>query len=306
MRFDRLDLNLLVALDVLLETRSVSEAARRLYLSQPAVTGALKRLREFFEDDLLVQSGRRMLLTRRAEDLISPVKRALALIRSEITSPDRFEPETATRRFLIAASDYAYTILIADVMARAAIAAPGVSFELITPGTHAAERFSRAELDLFLTVEPMTIAHHPQSRLWRDEEVIISWAGADHNDHISADAFFSAGHAVALFGPDRQPSLSDAYLQKSGPERRVEVLLPSFSSLPQAIVGTRRLATMHRLLAEHFAQYYPIRLHRPWIAFPEVVETVQWHQVRATDPGLKWMLDLFAECLQGLPAHAQI
>ena len=73
MRFERLDLNLLVALDALIEDRNVSMAARRLYLSQPALTGALNRLRDFFGDDLLIPSGRQMMLTPKAEELRGPV-----------------------------------------------------------------------------------------------------------------------------------------------------------------------------------------------------------------------------------------
>ncbi|MGD4540209.1 LysR family transcriptional regulator, partial [Xanthomonas citri pv. citri] len=106
MRFERLDLNLLVALDVLIAERSVSAAAKRLHLSQPAVSGALNRLREFFRDDLLVQVGRQMVLTPKADELADPVRDALLLIRTRITQPAGFDPATAEREFTIVASDY--------------------------------------------------------------------------------------------------------------------------------------------------------------------------------------------------------
>lgn len=306
MRFDRLDLNLLVALDALLDCRGVSDAARRLNLSQPAVTGALNRLRQFFEDELLVLSGRRMLLTPKAEALVRPVRRTLMMIRSEITQPGHFDPATARRRFNIAVSDYAYTILLADLIAKAAQLAPGISFELVPPSSQAAERLERAEIDLFITVAPFAMAHHPQLPLWRDEEVVISWTKAGYPERIDVDAFFEAGHAVALFGPDRQPSLTDVYLSQTERERHVELLLPNFSALPQAVVGTRRLATMHRLYAEHFAHLYPIRLHDAWQPFPEIIEIAQWHGVREKDPGLRWLVTLLQETLNDLPAHARL
>src|SRR5687767_5141559 len=107
MRFERLDLNLLVALDVLIEERSVSVAANRLFLSQPALSGALNRLREYFNDELLVQSGRQMILTPKAEELRAPVREALMFIRSRITTPSDFDPATAQRKFILVASDYA-------------------------------------------------------------------------------------------------------------------------------------------------------------------------------------------------------
>src|SRR4051812_4555036 len=104
MRFERLDLNLLVAFDALIEDRSVSMAAKRLFLSQPALSGALNRLRDFFGDELLVPSGRQMIPTPKAEELRGPVREALMLIRSRITTPSTFDPATADRLFSLAAS----------------------------------------------------------------------------------------------------------------------------------------------------------------------------------------------------------
>ncbi len=305
MRFDRLDLNLLAAFDVLAETRSVSEAARRLNLSQPAVSGALNRLRDFFEDELLVPSGRQMLLTPKAEELAEPVRRALMLVRAEITRPGRFDAATTHRRFIVVASDYAYTILFAGLIAEAAHLAPGISFEILPPSSDAVDRLGRAEIDLFVTVEPYRIARHPGLALWRDDEVIISWAESGYRT-MDEDVFFAAGHAVVLFGADRRPSLSDVYYGQIERERRIELLLPNFAALPQAVVGTRRLATMHRLYAEHFARHFPIQIHENWAPLPDIVEVAQWHEVRARDPGMIWLLDLVRSHVSRLPARARL
>jgi len=306
MRFDDLDLNLLAVLDMLLETRSVSETARRLHRSQPAITGALNRLRAFFGDDLLVSSGRQMLPTRRAAELTKPVRRALMLIRGEITQPGSFDPSTSRRHFIIAASDYAYTILLSHIIVEAARIAPGISFEVIPPSGEASDRLSRAEIDLLFTVAPFQDASHPFLPLWRDEEVIISWAGAGYPDEIDSVAFYRASHALVVIGSDRRPTVTDAYVQKSHPERVARVQVPGFSSLPLAITGTARLATMHRLYAEHFARAYPIKIHRPAEAFPEIVEGVQWHQIHSRDPGTLWLLDRLKCQRDQLPEHSQM
>lgn len=305
MRFDRLDLNLLVALNVLIEVRNVSEAGRRLHLSQPAVTGALNRLRDYFEDELLVQNGRRMVLTTRAEELRAPIAQALALIRSEITCPAQFDPATASRRFTIVASDYAYTILLSHLLARVAHEAPGISFDIATPGTDTKDQFARSEIDLFFTVDPFTVPRHPQLPLWRDTEVVISWREAGY-EMISENDFFASGHAVAMFGPDRQPSRTDAHLAGLGRQRHIEVRVPSFSALPQAVVGTRRLATMHRLYAEHFAAFYPIKVHDSWASLPPVVEVAQWNSSRSRDPGVQWLVAMIKDCTADLPHHARV
>ncbi|WP_417227731.1 LysR family transcriptional regulator [Amphritea sp.] len=299
MRFDGLDLNLLVALEALIEERHVSAAARRIHLSQPAVTGALKRLREYFNDELLVQRGRRMFLTPKAEALAEPVHRALLQIRGEITRAGSFDPATTARHFVISASDYAYTILLGNVVAKAATLAPKVTFEIVPPSEQTINRFDRAEIDLLLTVDTLALSNHTFTELWRDDEVIISWDEAGFEE-IDVDTFFACGHAIAAFGPERRPSIADHYIDRNGWKRRVEVQLPEFGALCQAIIGTKRLATMHRRYALHFAKLYPIKLHPTWTPFPEIVEGIQWHNVRDSDPGLQWLAGLLQTSSQEL------
>lgn len=291
MRFDGLDLNLLVALEALIEERHVSAAARRIHLSQPAVTGALKRLREYFDDELLTQRGRRMFLTPKAEALADPVRRALFQIRGEITRAGSFDPNTTARHFVVSASDYAYTILLANVISQSATLAPFVTFEIVSPNEHVNARFERAEIDLLLTVDRFALPKHTFTELWRDEEVIISWDKAGY-EYIDEDTFFASGQAVATFGSERRASIADSYIDRNGRKRRIEVQVPEFGALCQAIVGTKRLATMHRRYALHFAKLYPIKLHTTWEPFPEIIEGMQWHSVRNEDPGLQWLTGL--------------
>ena len=294
MRYDRLDLNLLVALDILLDEKSVSAAARRLNLSQPAVTGALNRLREYFGDDLLVQSGRRMLLSPKAEELRDPVRRALLQIRAEITRPGDFDPATTRRHFMIVASDYAYAILLADVLARMAAEAPNVSVEVMPPSPRTGEMFDRAEIDLFITISEYTIADHPAELLFQDQTVVICCKDAGY-DRIDAETFYAASHAVALFGAARLPSFPDREVAELGRERRIDVLLPSFSLLPQAVLGMRRMALMHQLHAKQFAKLYPIELHPSPVPIAPINEVAQWHAIRDRDPGVSWFRKILGE-----------
>jgi LysR family nod box-dependent transcriptional activator len=298
-RYDRLDLNLLVALDILLEEMSVSAAARRLNLSQPAVTGALNRLRDYFGDELLVQSGRRMLLSPKAEELREPVRRALLQIRAEITQPGEFDPATSRRHFNIVASDYAYSIVLSAVIARLASEAPQVSVEVMPPSPRTGDMFDRAEIDLFITIGEYMIADHPAEPLLQDQTVVICWKDAGY-DTIDLETFYKAGHAVALFGSDRLPSLADREVAALGRKRRIDVMLPSFSWLPQAVLGTRRLALMHQLHARHFARLYPIDLHPTPVPIPAINEVVQWHAIREKDPGVAWLRAVLREQSQEL------
>src|SRR5262245_4933192 len=112
MRFNRLDLNLLVALDALLAEQNITRAAERLHLSQSAVSGALARLREHFQDELLVQVGRRMTRTPLAESLAQPVREILAQVQATVERRPGFDPSTSDRQFSIMVSDYVTTVLM--------------------------------------------------------------------------------------------------------------------------------------------------------------------------------------------------
>jgi LysR family transcriptional regulator, nod-box dependent transcriptional activator len=292
MRFERLDLNLLVVLDVLIEEKSVSAVARRLNLSQPAISGSLNRLREYFGDDLLVPSGRTMLLTPKAEELRDPVRDALMLIRTRITTPLAFDPATAERCFVITASDYAFNVLLADVMAQASKIAPRISFDLVPTTKRATEMLERGQIDLFITISSFMVDGHPHRPLWQDEHCVIAWSEGRYGRSLSAEDFLEAGHAVAYFGSDRQPAFTESYLGQQGVNRKIDVRLPNFSILPQAIVGTDRIATMYRRHAEYFAQYLPLSIHAPPLPLPDVTEEMQWHKVRDKDDGLQWLIEL--------------
>ena len=291
MRFQRLDLNLLVALNVLIEERSVSAAAKRLNLSQPAVSGALNRLREFFDDELLVQSGRQMVLSAKAQELADPVRDALMLIRTRITTPVQFDPSTAERTFRIIASDYVYTVLLADVMAHAAVHAPNIGFEIVPPELRTTEMLERGEADLLVTLESYVTMDQPTVKLFSDVHAAICWSGSVHSGGIDEAAFHAADHAIAYFGPARIQSVSESFFAQQGIERNVEVWVPSFTMLPQAVVGTDRIATMQKRYADYWARILPITVLPVPIETPPIEEVAQWHVARDKDQGIKWLVD---------------
>lgn len=301
LRFDRLDLNLLVALDALIEHRNVSAAAKQIFLSQPAVSGALGRLREYFGDELLVSVGRQMLLTPKAEELRLPVREALMLIRSRITTPSTFEPSTAEREFTIVASDYAYSVFTSKVIRTAADSAPNVKFEISSTSIATRDKFERGEFDLLMTVDAYLSDEHPRLELFEDEQAVISWSGGPYAKDLTSERYLAADHVIPIFGADRHPAITETFFNQLGLERRIQVRVPSFSAVPEAIVGTARLGTMWRRQAEIFAGYLPITLHRPPVPMPRVIEEVQWHRFREADEGLRWLLALIRSEASKMP-----
>ncbi|RBP47193.1 LysR family transcriptional regulator [Arenicella xantha] len=305
MRFDKLDLNLLVALEALIDESSVSGAAKRLHLTQPTVSASLNRLRDYFDDELLIKSGRKMILSPKAIELDAPVRTALALIRREITNPKTFDPTQSKREFLIVASDYSFNILLGDLIKTCERQAPRITFTIIPPSKRAIARFQRGEVDLILTVSPYKIEGHPELALLQDEDAVICCAQGAFRSGISRQQFLNAGHVVAQFGEERSPATMEMHLAELGLPRKIEVRLPSFSMLPQAVTGTDRVATMHHRQAEHFAQWLPINIHPLPIEVPLIEEIAQWHHTKDSDLAVQWLVNQVSELAKQQTSFSQ-
>lgn len=290
MRFERLDLNLLVALDVLLETRSVTQSARKLNLSQPSVSAALSRLRDYFGDELLTLAGRRMVPTTKAEEIWPAVKDMLNIVRFKITNPEGYDPLLSERRFRIVASDYAYDVLLSKVIAQAEQLAPLATFDLSTPAPQRVKQFQNGDIDLMITVETYALEGHPSLELFVDEDAAICWNRGRYAQGLSANEFLEASHAVAVFGQEQLPTVTEIHFAEHMISRRISVRVPGFASLPGAVVGTNRVATMHRRHAEFFAALYPIAIHSLPLSGPDIREVVQWHRLRQNDDGVRWLI----------------
>ena len=175
MELHRFDLNLLVTLDALLSERNVTRAGLRMNLSQSAMSGALGRLREFFQDELLVPMGRTMVLTPLAQDLMQPVRDVLLQVQSTIATKPRFDPATSTRHVSVAVSDYVTSVLMADFLRDLQCQAPSITFDLRPVGKRAAEDLESGELDLLIAPEMFASPVHPKEVLFEDTHTCIAW-----------------------------------------------------------------------------------------------------------------------------------
>lgn len=292
MRFGRLDLNLLVALDALLTERSVSLAADRLCLSQSATSSALGRLREYFGDELLLLRGRSMILTARAEELIDPVRTVLEQIRTTVAVAPPFDPATADRVIRIMASDYSTEVLLAGVLADLAREAPSIRFEIHPMHESPIDAIERGYIDLLLTIDYAISADHPSHVLFEDDYVVV---GDRENPAMAGpmtrELYFELGHVTARFGQAKIPAFDEWFVRRQKNQRRVEVVAPTFLSLPSLIIGTARIATMHRRMAEICARSMPLVMREVPFAIPPIRETVQWNIANNNDRALRWFVE---------------
>ena len=299
MRLDRFDLNLLVALDTLLEERNVTKASERLHIGQSAMSSALARLREYFGDELLVLVGRRLVLTPLAESLVGPVRDTLLSARATISRRPGFDPAVAERRFSICASDYVTTVMLAEALRRIAVQAPGVAVDVRSPPKNVFEVFERGAVDLLVMPEQYVAQlQHPQARLFVDTQVCMAWAGNTQlGESLSFEQYMNLGHVAVRFGDDRSIAFEEWFLPRYGQQRRIETTVDNFSTLPLLVVGTQRVATLHRRLAEHFAKHLPVRLIEPPFDMPPVVEVMAWPRHMDHDPAHVWLRGVLTGCV---------
>jgi len=301
MDFDGLDLNLLVALDVLLREKSVSRAGERLHLSQSATSGALARLRHAFHDDLLVQVGRKMTPTPLAEELIEPVRDFLLKAEAIVRTSPAFEPKTSPRRFRLMMSDYVETVLMTAALPQLQKVAPAVTVELVSNVEGGSEALDRGEIDLAIAPTKYLSPTHPCEHLFTDEFVCLVWSENDQVDRtISLKTYLSLGHVVVRFGKHQQlPTFDEWFIERFTHERKIEVVTTAFNLVPQLLIGTSRIATIHRRLANFYQQYLPLRIVTPPVQIPPLDESMQWHTSRDRDPANKWLRDMLRGAVSG-------
>ncbi len=291
MRFKGLDLNLILALDILLEERSVSAAARRLHLSQPATSAALARLREFFDDEILVVLGKSMYPTPFAEGLRPQVREVLKAAEGIIAASSVFDPASSHRTFKIVASDSVTSSIFVPLLDRLSTTAAGVGFDFIFPDPSSQAQFHRGDVDLMISPEGFAIDEHPTELFFEEQHVVVGWRENPIFDaDISEADVFERGHVVVAIGAGRTLSFADRQVELLGRPRRVEVTVAAFTMAPLFLVGSQRLALMHERLAATMARQFPIAYAPLPFPFPPLRQMIHHHQSRANDDGVRWLL----------------
>ncbi|MGX9181800.1 LysR family transcriptional regulator [Mesorhizobium sp. BHbdii] len=306
MRFKGLDLNLLVALDALMNERNLTAAARSINLSQPAMSAAVGRLRDFFRDELFTMRGRELVPTPRAEGLAPAVREALLHVQLSIISWDMFDPAQSERRFRISLSDFMTLVFFQKVVERVAREAPAVSFELLPLADDPNELLRRGEVDFLILPEVFISSAHPRAALFDETLVCV---GCPTNKQLSRqltfEQYMSMGHVAPHFRGALRPSIEEWFLLEHGVERRIEVVVQNFSMIPPVLSGTDRIATVPLRLVKHFAKSIPLRivdLPRP---LPVFTEAVQWPALHNSDSASIWMREILFQEASRMASHRE-
>ncbi len=296
MRFKGLDLNLLVALNVLLEERSVSASATRLNLSQPAVSAALKRLREYFNDDLLQQTGKRMIPTPHALQISEQIKTVLYDVEALISQSTLFDPTSSQRRFTITASDYIATVLLAPLLPKLFAIAPGLQFDILPPGDTTASRLDEGKMDLVIMPKSELSTSHPETLLFTERFVIVGCASNSLLDSaLTEEQFYNASHVVVKIGRVRPSSISQISIDARGRVRKEDIVVSSFLLAPEIVLDTPHITLMHERLARKFLKILPLKIAELPFKLDPMAEHLQFNQAREKDLGLQWLISQIKE-----------
>lgn len=290
MRFKNFDLNLLVAFQALVEERNVTRAAERLNLSQPAMSGALRRLRAAFSDDILVSIGRKMVPTAHAQALMPLVTESLIGMQSLISLSARFDPATSQRTFRIIASDYITMVLLAPLLPELEREAPHIRLDIVPAMAGGDLKLDRGEVDLMICPEPFVTRDHPHVWLFDETHVAVGWNGnAAFQGELTREAYFSSGHVAVDLGRT-SINFGEDQLDRIAGKRRIELVAHAFSVVPWLLIGTHRIATMYEKLARMLEPSLPLAVSPLPFEMPGMSEVVQFNAARREDSALHWLI----------------
>jgi len=288
-----LDLNLLVSLDALLQERSVTRAAARMGLSQPALSASLARLRRHFGDELLTRAGNEYRLTPLAVQLRELARIALSGVERVFTAQPEFDPASSTREFVLLVSDYVVAILGDTIAALLAEEAPHTRLRLTPHSPAVVERADQALLTADLLLLPhgfvTDLAHRD---LYRDE-----WVCVVSSDNPVADEGLTVEHLetlpwVATYHGQTASTPAARQMRMLGIEPRIQVVIENFLTVPALVAGSDRIALLQRRLVDQLPLNSGIRALTPPFEAAPLIEAMWWHPVYDDDPEHTYLRDV--------------
>jgi len=307
MRLKGLDLNLLVVLDALLAERSVSRAALRIGLKQSAVSSALGRLREHFDDALLEWRNRQMTPTTLGYELQSTLRSLLQRADVIANANHAFVPAEAQQEFVVLCSDYVAQVFMPRVIARLMEAAPRVSLSIrplisLLPRSRnlMGDELERRGAHLAIAPKEFTSADRPSVDLFHETfTCIVASDNALVGKTLSTKLYSTLPHVIATFMDSAANTVEGRRLERAGVARKVDVIVPNFLLVPEFVIGTERIGTVPSRLAQAWEQTMPLRVLPAPFAAIDVWETLQMSAAHAGDPAVEWLARTIVDCASG-------
>lgn len=295
-----IDLNLLLVFDVLHRTRNTTRAAEQLHLTQPAVSNALKRLRDQFDDVLFVKTATGMQPTPRADDIARFLDEGLASIRLAVKAGEAFDPATATRTFHLYVSDIGQSVFIPPLAARLRTVAPHIHLSThYVPLETAQQMMKLGQIDLAIGNFTGLHGDFVQQKLFDETYAVL--VRAEHPEigaTLSIDQFFAVEHidyTPTVGSHARFEAELEALSTKAGKTRNVALRLAHSFGIGRIVASSDLIASVPSRVASALANSEDVRA----VAFPVEIPTVDisqfWHERCHRDDGHQWLRSLIYE-----------
>lgn len=300
LRIGDLDINLLLALDALLQKQNVTHAAAKLNISQSALSGRLTRLRRILNDPLFVpsSSGRGMTPTSHAQALKPELQRLLQQLTQFVQSAHIFNPASSERTFRIAAMDNPAAILAPALLPLIQARAPGVRVAFTLPDkTGISEHLERAEVDLFIGTMRDATPNLIGRMLFNEEFLTAQRKGHPRGTgQLSLDAFCEMDHLLISTSGGLFNGMIDETLAELGRSRRVTVSVQSYALAPLILGATDCICTLPRRFLERFTD--SLDLFPPPMSLDTFSMQLFWHPTASADPAHRWLRAAVFEAAQ--------
>jgi DNA-binding transcriptional LysR family regulator len=282
-----IDLNLLLIFDCIYQAESITGAGERMGRTQSAISHALDRLRNLFDDPLFVRTSNKMRPTPRAQLLAGPIQMALKNIQDVLVLPDQFSPEKLERSFTISMSDYCETVILPPLMRLLSQQAPFVKLKVLAPATSDPQQgLDSGTFDLIIGNKDVSTGIF-QQKLFDDEFVCM--VSSDHQQirsELTLEKYQTASHII--FAPSGRKDRLEKSLKKQGIKRNVALQVPHILVIPQILKNTPYLVTLPRKLAEALDVTF-LRILQPPFALPSIPVMQYWHEAMNIDPAHRWL-----------------
>lgn len=294
------NLNLIPVLAELLRCKNVTHAAGKLCLTQSAVSASLKRLREIFDDELLVMHGREMVLTEKAVKIMPAVEQLIEMA-SALVTEERFDPSTSVHRFRVVTADYVSAIMIGELGKILSEYAPGISLHASQGTGMTAKEIQMGFVDLLIAPQELIDSEFPDldsadsDFLYEVclEDSLIAIESTDNpprTEPITLDEFLKRPHATFNLYHSAPTSVEQKTLDARGLVQNDKFIVPYFTLLPELVISMKEaIAVIPSSLASHYAKNLPIRTFAPPLDFPPHNLVMIWARHRDRSPELSWL-----------------
>ncbi len=301
MNLRRVDLNLLVAFDALMQVRHVTRAAALVGIGQPGMSAALARLRHMFNDELLVKQGGEMVPTARALELAPEIRRILRDIDILVSEPPAFDSAVSRRTFTLRMSDLLSFLLLPAIIGRIGREAPGVALEIahLDPVATVDALESNA-VDLAISTNLKTTKSIHSAELFQDRVIVAARADHPARWRIQSMEGFTSLAQIRVAQSPIDDRFADRQLADLGQSRSVSVTVPHWLAVPEIVARSDLVAIVPLSIARRFGRDRTLELIDPPFRDTSFVWSMYWHRRQASDPAIAWLRSVVTDAARAI------